>query len=247
MKLIDEQLRELYRQQTARSARGTADCLPEELLHRTVAAELSADEQRRVIRHLRNCSDCAREYRVVRASKQWTSGIAAVFGGQSATPRTRPAPLGGERPLAVLWNRIMFKPGWRVGALAAMVVIVAGISLMVWRSTLPVGSPEPLERGVAGLAMKVDPPDGAHLSEAPRKLIWNEVKGAEGYHVALYDFELTLIWESSQVNTTSIEIPDSVRTSLPRGRVYWRVFVATGIERRQSDLFQFLLVANDRK
>jgi hypothetical protein len=95
--------------------------------------------------------------------------------------------------------------------------------------------------------MKVDPPDRAQLSEAPRRLTWSEVKGAEGYEVALYDFELTLIWESPQVNDPSIQIPDSVRTGLLKGPIYWRVIITSGVERRQSDLFQFLLAPNEQR
>lgn len=246
MRFTKEQLEDFYRQETARSVRGKADCLPEELLLRAAASELTPEERHSVLGHLSTCSDCAREYRLARSSKQWASEVAPTLVGRSDAPYVSPAQVAHARPLAAIWNKIMFVPTWRAAALAAMVVITAGVSLVVWRAMQPVGRPEPLERGSAGLVIKVDPPDRAQLSEAPRRLTWSEVQGAEGYEVALYDFELTLIWESPQVNDPSIQIPDSVRTVL-KGPIYWRVIITSGVERRQSDLFQFLLAPNEQR
>jgi hypothetical protein len=91
--------------------------------------------------------------------------------------------------------------------------------------------------------MKIDPPDQASLAEAPLQLSWTEVASAESYKVVVYDFELTPIWESPQVSATSIQIPDSIRASLKRGqRTYWRVIANSGAQRRQSDLFQFVIL-----
>jgi hypothetical protein len=248
MKLTEAELKELYRRQSARSARGQAECLTEELLRRAAARELTQDERGRVIQHLRNCSDCAREYRVVHSTKEWTSQVAPSFIDQSAGTKTVETPGRRARLLAPLsnWNKIIRAPMWRAGALAAIVVIAVGASLIVWRATHH--GPESIERGSPGLAMKTDPPDRAQLNEVPRRLSWSEVKPAESYQVVLYDFELTPIWESPQVKTTSVEIPDQIRAMLGQRRpVYWRVIITSGIERRQSDLFQFMSASSEQR
>lgn len=245
MKLTEEQIKELYRRRTARLVRGPAECLTEELLRCTAARELTQDERERVIHHLRSCSDCAREYRIAHSSKQWASQVAPAFGQSAETVKIQGWSPG---PLAAFWNRIMSAPTWRAGALAAVIVITVGASVIVWRATHPVGRPDSAERGGAGLAMKIDPPDRAVLNEVPGRLSWSDVKSAESYQVALYDFELTPVWESPQLKATSVQIPDSIRARFAKGRpVYWRVIISSGIERRQSDLFQFGLASSEQK
>lgn len=245
MKLTEAELKELYRRRTARLVRGPAECLTEELLRRAAARVLTQDERERVIHHLRSCSDCAREYRIVHSSKEWAWQVAPAFGQSAETVKSQGWSPG---PLAAFWNTIMSAPAWRSGALAAVVVIAVGASLIVWRATHPVGRPAPVERGRAGLAMKVDPPDRALLNEVPWRLSWSEVKSAESYQVALYDFELTTVWESPQLKATSVQIPDSIRARFANGRpVYWRVIISSGIELRQSDLFQFQLASGERR
>jgi hypothetical protein len=244
MNLTEAELKELYQRRSARSTLGRAECLSEELLRRAAARELTRDEREGVIHHLRTCSDCAQQYRIIHSSRQWASQVAPILVDNSAAAKAAPTRSGRDIPLAAVWSKIVATPKRQAVTFAIVVVIALGGSLIVWQAARPLRQSAPIERGGHGLAMKVEPPDRAQLSEAPQQLSWSEVKGAESYQVELYDFELTPIWESPPVNTTSVEIPDPIRAGLQKGRpVYWRVIISSGIERRQSELFQFVLVS----
>jgi hypothetical protein len=83
MRLNSEDLRELYQQETSRSARGSAGgCLTEETLTRAAAGELSQSERERTADHVVICSDCAREYRAIRSLKPWVDEVSANAGAQ---------------------------------------------------------------------------------------------------------------------------------------------------------------------
>src|SRR5262249_49944125 len=80
MKLTDEELKELYKRQTARSVRGRGECLTEEDLLKAATGELSRIERERVADHLSACSDCAEEFRIANSLKPWAEEIAAASG-----------------------------------------------------------------------------------------------------------------------------------------------------------------------
>jgi hypothetical protein len=65
VKLTENDLQQIYQQMTARPAL-SADCLDEEMLMRAASADISEDERTRIVAHVKRCSDCAREYRIVR-------------------------------------------------------------------------------------------------------------------------------------------------------------------------------------
>lgn len=86
MKLNSEELRDLYRGETARSnRRSVGDCLTEDALARAVAGDLDQSERERVADHLVTCSDCAKEYRVIKTVKAWAD--------ENAGARTIPFPV----------------------------------------------------------------------------------------------------------------------------------------------------------
>jgi len=246
MRLSEEELKEHYRQRTGRSA-GEQECLTEEALLRAASRVLTRQERARVVRHLRACSDCAREYRIVHSTREWVAQVSPAPGGSPAA--TAVGRLGKwPASLEALWNQILSTHRGRAAALVAMIVVAAGVALIVWRGTQEGSKLVLRERGATGLVMKVDPSDGTTLREAPIQLSWSEVESAESYQVALYDFELTPIWESSPGTGTSVRIPESVRASLARGRfIYWRVIVTIGIERRQSGVFRFILTVDEQR
>lgn len=70
MKLSESELQQLYRRMTARRAGAPSDCPGEELIMRAAANDLSAAEQDRIAAHIGRCSDCAREYRIVRSVRE---------------------------------------------------------------------------------------------------------------------------------------------------------------------------------
>lgn len=75
VRITAEELRELYRQRTARSTAGERDCLSNDAMQKAVEGALGPGERAGLVSHLRRCSDCAREYRVLRALQPWRSAL----------------------------------------------------------------------------------------------------------------------------------------------------------------------------
>src|SRR6266540_2827672 len=90
MKLSETDL-EIYHSLTSRRARQADDCLDSGLLIRAAANDLTDAERADVVAHLRQCSDCARDYRVARlfrklpqenrrtARRSWAVAAAALI------------------------------------------------------------------------------------------------------------------------------------------------------------------------
>ena len=227
MRLTKEELTELYLKRTARSARERGDCPVEAMFVRAATKELNRQEREQFADHLSACSDCAGEYRLIQSLKSEMEPGAAPRKGLAAA--------------SALWEKIVWAPGWRAAAAVTAIAIVIG-AVTLPRLAQPGREPAPQERGDASLTVKVEPPNLSVLREPPERLVWPETKSAESYQVVLYDFESTPIWESPMVKETAIRLPDDVRSRLPRGKaVYWRVISIGGVDRRQSELFQFTI------
>jgi len=70
------------------------------------------------------------------------------------------------------------------------------------------------------------------------------VAGAEGYEVALFDFESTPLWQSPRLAAPEVSLPESVRERLQSGgRFFWRVTTRKGIDRLLSGLHEFTVTA----
>ncbi|HEX6046409.1 MAG TPA: zf-HC2 domain-containing protein [Pyrinomonadaceae bacterium] len=131
MRLNSEDLRELYQRETARSARGSDDCLTEEMLARAVAGELSQPERERVADHIAGCSDCAKEFRALRSVKSWADSAPASE--DAAQPIPFPASENGQNrslavePLAQLGSRrVSFYFPYAVAAAALILSLILG-------------------------------------------------------------------------------------------------------------------------
>jgi hypothetical protein len=174
--------------------------------------------------HLVVCSDCAGEYRLIRSLET----------AERETPRS---------PGRVTWGSLFSTPRRKAAALAAAVLIIAGTSIALWQSLRPAA--EEGFRGSTRTALRVNPQDRAILASAPQEFSWSSIEAAEGYTVALYDYQSTPVWESQPTEATTVAIPEPVRARLEPGRpFYWRIISRHGIERRQSELFQFTIRAD---
>jgi hypothetical protein len=129
MKLNSEELRSVYQQETARSNRRSAsDCLTEDLLARAVAGELNQSERERLADHLASCSDCVKEYRVVKSIKSWANERAG------AQPIPFPVKANGHGPsLQSRSRRFSFYLPYAVAA-ASLVLSLALGALLISRS-----------------------------------------------------------------------------------------------------------------
>jgi hypothetical protein len=147
MQLTDDELQELYQQQTARSVRGRTRCLTEEILMQAAAGELNQSERERVADHLMTCSDCAEEYRLVRSLKPWAEQVAASAGESGEKPGVTPTwPTIQQREETTGFSeprrrRVAFVLSSRrvPYALAASLVIVS-LALGAWIASLRQGN-----------------------------------------------------------------------------------------------------------
>ena len=142
----------------------------------------------------------------------------------------------------------MWEPRYRaVAAIAAIVVLVAGSSLIVWQSKIHQEPPASNERAPISLGLNVEPPNKAAINQPPERLAWSAIEGGLTYRVVLYDFQSTPIWESGPLKESSATLPVAVRQLLLRNQpYYWRIIFEDKIEQRQSELFQFTITGERR-
>jgi hypothetical protein len=121
MKFNDEELQSLWQQN--KHTRHD-DCLSAELLVRAGADELNANERLRITQHLSDCANCAKEYRIARATKDWAAEAVIHH------PEIFPA-----RPVVTTapqnwWRRIFPSFGFRpltAGLTAAFLLLSVGL------------------------------------------------------------------------------------------------------------------------
>ena len=133
MRLTDEKLREMLRQQTARSTPRQSECLGEDQFMRAAAGEMNSEERRAVARHLITCTDCTEEYQLLRSLKPLSEEMQAALKPRVDTPVSADRPLLRmvERLPASRYPRPHFTPSvWRSRsglAVAASLLISLGL------------------------------------------------------------------------------------------------------------------------
>jgi hypothetical protein len=141
MRVTSEDLKSLYQKGTARSA--DVDCLSVEIMMHAATGEMNDEERVRVADHLVTCSDCAWEFRVVRALKPWAEEAGQAFTA-TAEQRLHPEPVTTRPPLRgvgeeiaqrpPLWRRItaVLSPGRTRTTLATQLLLLALFALAGW-------------------------------------------------------------------------------------------------------------------
>jgi hypothetical protein len=254
MRLTEEKLKELFQRQTARSTPRRTECLTEDQFTRAAAGEISSEERRNVARHLITCIDCTQDYRTLRSLQPWAEDAKATL--VRSADDLSPSASRGDRSLiqglrgsvAAFWQRLIWEPRARAVTAVVAIVVLAGSSLIIWQAIIHKEQPASSERAPVTLRLRVEPPDNAKLADPPQKLSWSALERALAYRVVLFDYQSTPIWESARLKETSATLPDSVRQQLLRNQpYYWRVIAEDPIDQRQSELFQFILIDNERR
>jgi hypothetical protein len=134
MKVTSDDLKSLYQEWTAHPDDGRIDCLTAETMMNAATGRLSEEERARVADHLATCSDCAWEFRFVRAHKTWAEEAGQAFaaaepglhspGAHPADSTTRPALR--QRLASVLWA------GRTPIAITAQLLLLALLALGGW-------------------------------------------------------------------------------------------------------------------
>jgi hypothetical protein len=128
MKVTSEDLKSLYRENTARPAEGRIDCLTAQTMMSAATGQLSDEERERMADHLVTCSDCAWEYRFVLAHKPWADQTGQAFA--VADPgRLHPRPTA-TRP--AFWQQITAPFRRNLVAIAAQLILLVLLALGGW-------------------------------------------------------------------------------------------------------------------
>ena len=127
MKLSDDDLKRLWQQDTAHVEDSRTDCLSSDFLVRAGEGTLDAEERARVAGHLAHCADCAEEYRLAVAVKDWSPAAAATHADAFTT---KPAVTNAKEP----WWRTWFTmPNLKAPALAMTGLALLMLGWFVWR------------------------------------------------------------------------------------------------------------------
>jgi hypothetical protein len=259
MKLTEEKLREIFQQQTARKTPRQTKCLTEDQFMRAATGEMSSEERRNIARHLITCIDCTEEYQALRSLETWAEDArialapsveadSADSSSSSASRSSRGGLQGFGHSVAAFWQRLVWETRARRLAAAGVMIILVASSVVIWQSIRHREPPVSTERARVSPRLSVEPPDKAILNQPPEKLAWSEMERAITYRVVLYDFQSTPVWESAPLRETSATLPESVRQQMLRNQpYYWRVIAEDAIDQRQSELFQFILTADERR
>jgi hypothetical protein len=232
MRLTSDQLRALYQRRTARTAGDRLACPDAATLSRAAAGDADAGDRGQLVGHLAECSSCAEEYRAALTIKAWAEQTAGEAG-----IGTRPA--SGEPGSASARSASVRRTRGRSLAAAAVIALAAGVVLwQVLSDPLPVSDRG--EPALTPLVTAVEPTHLQQLPEAPVRLRWSASVSADAYRVLVLDAESTRIWDSGAIVSTTVDLPGDVRDRLARGQpVYWQVTVVSGVDERQSRVFQF--------
>lgn len=214
MKLNSEELKKLYQQKTARSARPDAECPSPEMLIETASGELSRPERERVVDHMVACSDCAHEYRLIRSRS-------AALSSHPAISRRQVAAIAALLLVAfavglALWR--MSAPGYNPTE------NIRGSGGLVERVEPPDGAQlDEAPRELSWSAVESAEEYQVALYDSASTPIWESGPVSE-----------TSIPLPERVR-------QNLKRGEP---LYWRVIARRGIDRRRSELFRFMIRAN---
>lgn len=232
----ENELRDAFRTATAKPSGACPDA---EILASLIGSSADATSPKApsdVIEHVAHCRNCADEVKVLFSLRDTLDAVVIA-------PAV-PAPTGDPAPLRWLsaWARWRSQPSIAIPLMLMVLAAVLGVSYAVWSATQQSGIIDDRERSASAWTIATVPLDRANLDAAPARLEWTSTIPADSYRVTLYDAESIPIWESPSLDSTVVDLPESVRARLPVGSpVYWRVFALSGIDRRESSLHRFTI------
>jgi hypothetical protein len=184
MKLREDELKNLWREETQRGA-NRKDCLSTEFLARAGAPDLSDSERAQMTAHLADCADCAEEFRLALSIRDWATE-AAITHADAFVASTNASPVKSR-----WWQKLSF-PNWRIPAFAMAAMASLFAVWFVWRGiernrlsreivNVP-STPTPAASPTAMPSVTPESPIIAQLQDGQRLITLNqqgELTGAE--------------------------------------------------------------------
>ncbi len=175
MQLSEDELKSLWQQDTVATNR-RADCLSSELLVCAGEGKLAAAEMALVVNHIEQCSDCAEEYRLAFAVKDWAANAAITHADVLAT---KPAVTSAKESWWQAWFSL---PHWKIPAVAFAGLALLVVGWFVWRTAskkevvpqIAVATPTATATPFASPSATPDAPVIAQLQDGSRLIALNQ-------------------------------------------------------------------------
>jgi len=174
-------------------------------------------------RHLAACPRCQAELALLREFQESASraeeGAAVEWIAQELRRRSTVAPAG--RP--PWWRRLLAIPVGRLsGALAAVLVVAAGVTVYTLRSRTGAAPDLVGEGALRSQSVVLVSPLG-DLDARPAELRWQPVPSAAAYQVEILEVDRHGLWKS-ETPQTHLAIPENIRALMAPGKtLLWQV------------------------
>jgi hypothetical protein len=135
MKLSEDELKSIWKQESIRAADDRASCLSADLLVRAGEGELDATERGRVAEHIAQCAPCAEEYRIALSVNEWAAQSADQYASlfpARIVPTTSPPNWRARLTGQLNWLR-GFSP---VAMAVTTALLLLTVALGIWFLTL---------------------------------------------------------------------------------------------------------------
>ncbi len=168
----------------------------------------------KIVDHIAICPACRREFELLGAAHRLITDL------QKITAVDEPEATETERkPYSLPF------PLWKltVASISLVVILILGYTgLNYWNSLRQERKTPPVEQIILSEDITLPYPTRIKLS-------WNPVEGTSFYRVEVFDQYMYLLWQSSAISGTSIELPAEVVDSLrDDDYFFWQLLVYSG-------------------
>ena len=202
------------------------DCPPPEVWLEKELANLSPDRRRELESHADGCARCAAERRLAQSFDREEMDLSPdeVRGLMAGLDQSSP-----ERIVEFSRPKPAHGPRWPVRlALAATVVLAAGLALQSARNRTPRLPERPVEDVVRSTRVELLAPLG-EVASIPSEWNWTPLDDVDQYRMVIRAVDQRVLWEKT-TSESSAEIPVEIRNLLRPGVTYWWVVEALGSE-----------------
>ena len=184
----------------------------------------SEKETTKIVDHLSNCGDCAREFKflleVIRNENALVHDIGKLLSTEDSTEGQKKEAkrildsFTGRRPL---FSQISRSSAFFI---ASFIIIVIAVSMLIIFRTPEKYRAESLSK------IKLLHPVNENLSFSSLLFKWEKIKNTEYYNLKLFDKVLSPLWESEKILKNNIILPEEAAKKLEVGSSYFWMITA---------------------
>jgi len=189
-----------------------------------ILSKSSEKEITRIVDHLSNCGDCAREFNFLLEVSRSEIGLKEDIGKLRYAEKLAEGPKketkgifgswAGQRPL---FSRISRSTAFSLAGFVAVAITVS--LLMLFRT------PEKYRTG-SGPQIRLLQPTQERLPSSSVLFKWKEIRNTKYYRLKLFDGALSPLWESEEILNDYFVLPNDAAKMLEAGRPYFWMITA---------------------